>query len=392
MELYVLDDTLRRMAVVDDYISLVWTERFKDTGDFKTTLHTTQAKVDLFKPNTMVITNDSYRVMVVENVEEVVDTEGHTLLNVSGKSLEKILMDRAAIKSMASGARVPWVITDTPANVARIVFETICVDHTANPGDFIPFMEEGSIFPADGILEPSNVITYTVPSKSVYEVIKEICDIYELGFRLVRNPESGLLSFNIYSGSKLTASQSSRPAVVFSKNLDNLTNTKDFTSVENQKNTAYVVHPDQQLMVYNLGESDSTTIWFARKVMVVDASELTSTGATLLAEMQQMGEAALAEQRGLKAFDGEINPVNGYRYGRDYNLGDLVEQRSTSSGITNEMRVTEQILSSDAQGDKSYPTITMSLSITPGSWLSWDPNEVWLDYEGRPSEVWANQI
>ncbi len=50
-------------------------------------------------------------------------------------------------------------------------------------------------------------------------------------------------------------------------------------------------------------------------------------------------------------------------------------------GIVNQVRVTEQIFSQDATGEKAYPTLASRLVITPGVWGAWDANEDWADVD-----------
>jgi hypothetical protein len=96
----------------------------------------------------------------------------------------------------------------------------------------------------------------------------------------------------------------------------------------------------------------------------------------LLAALQQEGLQALAVQRNVYSFDGTLPPQNAYIYGVDYNLGDVVEER-TEDNFKNQMVVTEQIFSSDDTGDKSYPTLSILQTITPGTWLAEPVSEVW---------------
>jgi hypothetical protein len=98
----------------------------------------------------------------------------------------------------------------------------------------------------------------------------------------------------------------------------------------------------------------------------------------LLAALQQEGLQALASQREVYSFDGTLPPENAYIYGVDYNLGDIVEER-TEDGFKNQMIVVEQIFSSDNTGDKSFPTLAILQTITPGTWLAEPVSEVWDD-------------
>jgi hypothetical protein len=67
----------------------------------------------------------------------------------------------------------------------------------------------------------------------------------------------------------------------------------------------------------------------------------------------------------------------------------MVEQRNTD-GVTNKMRVTEQIFVNDKEGERSYPTLSLFQFINTGSWLSWEQNQVWADLENNPT-TWAQQ-
>jgi hypothetical protein len=86
-------------------------------------------------------------------------------------------------------------------------------------------------------------------------------------------------------------------------------------------------------------------------------------------------------------FDGEVNQYQGYIYGEDYGLGDLVEMRNRD-GVVTYKRVTEQIFVSDANGDRAYPTLAMDEFSGGVTWLSWSNKEdTWSDFI---DEVWAD--
>ena len=464
MELYILDSLLRRTAVIDRFESMIWTERYSAWGDFELVIFSTLESRTLLKAGTRLAMSESYRVMTCEFVENAIDSEGRQLLTVKGRSLEAILDDRTARNTFADLATTPkWVLTGTPGAIARQIFNEICRTNVNFADDEIPFLQSGSIFPASNIPEPADVITIELSLSSVYTAIKELCDSYDLGFRLVRNFDESELFFDIYSGSDRTTLQNVLAPVVFSPSLDNLTNTSEITSISEYKNVAYVFHTVGVQIV----TADVVSVeveGFERRVMHVDATDIeipergyslaqsqndainaalnlvgitdtekaamnnlrdkkrltpaqvtaTSTvGWGLISAAQrteilnardvsvaynatenayvnpllvQRGKEELAKNRSLSAFDGELSQHSNYKYNTGYNLGDLVEMRNTD-GVTNQMRVTEQIFVSDSEGERSYPTLTIDLFITPGSWFAWDFNQVWADADGTWSEA-----
>ena len=380
MELYILDSLLRRETVVDKFESLIWTERFSTAGDFELVMQSTASSRKLFKSGVKVAVNESYRVMSVESVEDVTDAEGRALLNIKGPSLEMILDDRVAKNVFADTFNTPtWDMTGTPAAIARKIFTDVCVTGVLNVGDKIPFIQPGTIFPADTIAESAISISIELELKTVYAAIKDLCDMYDMGFRLIRNFDTSQLYFNIYMGSDRTTRQSNLAAVVFSPELDNLQNTTELTTSELYKNVAYVFSPVGYTTVYPLG-IDPSTMGLERRVLLVNADDINDPDPpTALALMIQRGNEELSKHRTFTAFDGELNQnFSSYKYGVDYQLGDLVEMRNID-GMSNNMQVTEQIFVCDKDGERSYPTLAINQFFLPGTWVSWDTNQVWID-------------
>lgn len=391
MELYTLDPLFRRQEVVDVFKSCIWTERYKAMGDFELEIVSTVDNRNRLQVGTMLAMNESFRVMVIESVEDDDSTEGERILSVKGRSLERILTKRAAMAALVDLTTTPsWTITDTPANVMRKVFHDICVTGILSAQDIIPFIVEGSFMPTNTIVEPIDPIVVEITPTDVYSVLVQIADVWQLGFRLLRHYDTSQIYWDVYTGSDRTSSQTALPAVIFTPELDNLQNTKEFISIEAATNVAYVFSPAGFQMVYPIGVDDDVD-GFDRNVLIVQADDVTvdayPTPELVTAALLQRGNDALSQATTVQSLDGEISQNSQFQYGRDYNLGDVVEERG-EDGVTNNMRVTEQIFVSDEEGERSYPTLTLNTFISTGSWLSWLPNKVWAD---MTTEVWGDQ-
>lgn len=385
MEVYILDDLLRRTAVIDQFNSMIWTERWQDKGDFELVVNSSPAMRSLLKPGKQIAITESDRVMEIEYLEDAHDDEGRKILKATGPSLEHILENRVATDGMAGfGAETGWMISGTPGNVARYIFNQICVVGILSTSDIIPFYQAGSLYPPGSISENATTFAMEVPINSVFGAVKELCEQYELGFRLVRNFDLSQLYFDIYSGDNRTTQQSSLPPVIFSPELENMKNTTEVNSIAEYKNVCYVFGKNGSEIVY-ADNTTATTSGFARRVMYVDANDVTEpAGANLTSILRNKGLDALAKQRPITAFDGEIDQYSKYKYKLHYYLGDLVEMRN-ADGATNQMRVTEQIFVCDGEGDRSYPTLAVESYIMPGTWSSWG-NDAWT---GGGEEFWA---
>lgn len=389
MEIYILDSLNRRVRVIDKFNSCIWTERMRDKGDFQLVMNSNRDNKTLFPVGTRLAMNQSFRLMTVETVKDEVDSEGRKILTITGPSLEDILDDRAAFGVLDDLTTVPkWTLTGTPTVIARKIFHDICVTGILDPGDVIANVVEDTFFPDDTVAEPADDITVEIDPTTVFQAIKQIAEMYLFGFRLVWSPYMTHLYWSVYTGVDRTSSQDSYPAVIFSAELDNLENTTELSTIQPYKNVAYVFSPVGFEMVYGTDIPEDIES-FERRVLVINATDIKDEDpAVASAQMIQRGKEALVNARAVALFDGEISQRSAYLYGRDYNLGDLVEKRN-SDGFITKVQITEQIMVSDGEGERSYPTLTPNDFITPGSWLGWDFNQEWIDM--GPTEYWADQ-
>lgn len=390
MEVYILDELFRRVDVVDKFQSLIWTDRMRSWGDFEIVLPSNNANKNRFVKGTHIAMNESFRLAMVETIEDRTDAEGRATLKVKGRGMEAHLDGRLARGALTNLVTEPkWIITGTPGDLARKIFHDICVLGTLDAGDIMPFIVEGTILPADTIAEPADTITYEIEPQSVYLSIQTLCVQYNMGFHIIRNADTSQLYFDIFMGSDRTTDQTLLPAVVFSPDLDNLKNTAELTTSALYKNVAYVLSPVGHEVVYADGV-DPTVAGFERSVLTVIADDITDVSAPVAsAKMIQRGLQELSKYRILSAFDGEISESSQYQPNRDYYMGDLIELRN-SSGATDIMQVTEQIYVSDEQGERRFPTLTLYDFVTPGDWAALPTDQVWDDLD--PALDWIDWI
>ena len=390
MEVYILDSLLRRVEVIDRFESLIWTERWSGLGDFEMIIRSTFQSRTLLQTDTMLAHSHSLYIMKIETVENDTSEDGLKTLKVKGRSLEKLLEDRVARPSTANLSVTPtWDLVGPPATLMRQIFHDICVTGILSEFDVIPFIVEARhpSLPADNIAEPLDPIALKLDPMSVYNALSNIGNTWLLGFRMLRNYDQSQLYFDVYAGVDRTSGQSTYAPVIFTPELDNLQNTTELKTVEDFKNVAYVFSPVGFLEVTSAGV-DPEVEGFERRVLIVQADDITSgTSEEITSALTQRGAEALSEHRAFQAFDGEISQSSQYIYGMHYYLGDLVELRN-EDGVTNKMRVTEQIFVSDKEGERMYPTLALNIFINTGSWLSWESNKRWIDYDTDYDTVW----
>lgn len=389
-EIYVLDSLWRRQYVLDQFFSLIWTERWQDAGDFTLYIASTPYTRGILVEDTYLAHNKSQRVMRIESVEDDATGDGARTLIVTGTSYEGILNSRVAKESVDDLTTSPqWVITAAPADIARTLYTSICVTGVLSTSDILTGVSTDVWPTVSGIPEPPDSVTLSFDPQTLFSaLVTNVCVPYDLGFRFVRNDNNATIYFNIYTGDDRTINQDALPAVIFSPALDNLQNTKELTTISDAKNVAYVFSPAGFEMVYASGVDPTAVTALNRRVLVVDGSSVTSDNPDISGALITLGQQALALAKVQQSFDGEISINSQYVYGRDYFLGDLITIVN-DDGIGNDMRVTEQIFNSDnSTGESSYPTLSVSSYITSGSWLSWTEQKIWDDFESDPT-TWS---
>lgn len=394
MEVYTLDSLLRRRVAHDDFESLIWTERWNDLGDFKLVTKSTLSHRSEFYPGTLLAINNSLRVMVVEETEDTYQ-DGKHVMTIEGRSLEKILADRAAMQTLNDTSDDPvWQLPGTPLEVAEGMFDYICRDTpfppALDPGDAIPFLQPGDLLTPGNIPAPTGQIWWEQRPAPLLTAMIDICKAYDFGFRLLRNFDTSELYFEVYTGNDRTTQQSSLTPVIFSPHLDNLDGISEYSSIRDVRNVAYVYSVHGVRTVYAPGY-DSSVSGFDRKVLPVDAGLSSSNPpANVQDALEQIGQEELARHNSKRLIDGQITKNTKYVYGVDYDVGDLVELRN-QDGITSYKRVTEQIFVFDERGERSYPTFSQGITTENNDWLSLSGDDTtWADYDADTDTHWED--
>lgn len=392
MELYILDEEYKRDVVVEDYESLIWTERFASPGDFELIAPLDSRIANSIPLGAMLRVNESDRIMIAETSERSTDEEGRRIRKLTGRSIEAtILESRPAMPVFApiSSGFTKWVVNTSPRQAVKEVWYRN-FNSGLEPGDLIPELssmwDEPPPQPLGDIPWVDDTYEFELDSDSMLETITRICNTFDMGYRIIFNETSQKFHFTLYTGFDRTTGQTNNPAVVFSREMENLNSSTELESIANFRNVAYVWAQNGIAVVSGNG-FDSSVSGLNRKVIRVMADDLDlPAGAALDSAMQRRGLEALGLHRTYSGFDGEIREYHGYIYGQDYFLGDLVELRG-ERGWSSHVRVTEQIFVNDARGFRKYPTLTTDLSISPDTWLGWSPTVEWIDVDEYWSDV-----
>jgi hypothetical protein len=398
MEIYILDTLLRPIDVVDEFVSMIWTERFAEKGDFELVILSTSANNKRFVFDALITINESKRVMKVETIETVIDAEKGYVLKVKGFDLVSALEGRTALRIDGATIYPYWSLTGwTPGELMRLFFKMICVDGVLSADDIIPFIQDGeTLYAPDTIVEPADEISYVQKPESLYLAIKTLGDAYDLGFRMYKDPNASKLYFDVYAGSDRTSAQTVLPPVIFSSDMTNLQNTSEFSDNTKHYNAIRVMYVHKDAFDNDVADSVIVTSPdlllsnnnLERKVKILLVTSIPDDVVDIPAFLTQAGTDELMRSRPTGVFDGEIDKNSNFVYERDYFLGDLVEVRG-DNGSAGYMRVVEQIMKEDATGQSSFPSLITNTFINSGTWRSWKYDVEWSAMGS--GEYWENQ-
>lgn len=350
MELYTLSPTTNlRENLIETFDSFIWTERYSSLGDVQLVVEPSIKNITTLIPGTILGTNVSDIIMIIDSVERSEDSDGKNVLKINGSSFESVLDNRLAKKQYSGySTNVVWKITGTPGNIIKTMFDWVCINPAGlDVKDNIPNMTSENLSTIATSYEVS------IEPGTLYQRIKEVADDFGLGFRIL-NTVGGSKKFQIYEG----VDRSGAGGVAFSEELDNLSSTSLYTSSHGHKNVAYVVGANGYVIVDRLGNLNPTISGLDRSVLYVDATDIDDpAGTTLTNLLKARGKQELAYYKKISLFDGQIDPDGIFKYKIDYDLGDLVAFKGDDN-VKQSMMVTEYIYTYDSNGYRAYPTLS----------------------------------
>lgn len=227
MDLWVLDENLDAVNILDTYKSLIWTDRFYEYGDFEITMPMNMTILDTVKQDRYLWRKDSEHVMIIEKILIEEDAEDGDVLTITGRSLESIL-DR----------RVIWGLKNLSGNLQNGIEELLndcIIDPSKLERKIDNFIFEETADPSITAL----TIEAQYTGDNLYDVVKALCEERGVGFRVRLNDQKQFV-FSLYSGADRSYDQFANPSVIFSPKFDNITDASYMESKSSFKNVTLV--------------------------------------------------------------------------------------------------------------------------------------------------------
>lgn len=361
MEMVTLDSQFRPARVVENYESLLWTERYSKSGDFELKTQDISETMELLPRESCVSLRNTTVPMMVENHLLEKSITGAPLLTVTGRSYEACAIERrGSVKELnETGARPVWMMpaekeSDAAYKVIRVVIgdtarykDDVMVLDVINPAvttkDAIPTVD--LILPAD--YETGETNSYEIKAQNLYNTVIELIEANHRGIKSIRplNFPGGKIGIEIYNGADV------RDTVLFDVRGNQFVDAKYLLSAQGSANVGYVYGSNGAQQVLKTAGPEPEGM--ERRVLVLDESgdETLSTPEARhsrgLIELYQNNVTAL--------FDGQISDQMAAGYNEKYFMGDILRLVG-EYGLSQDVRVAEFIRSSDREGEKAYPT------------------------------------
>ena len=347
MDIFVLNQNFETIDIIDNYESLIWTDRYSAYGDFELYIPMQVSLLESLKKDNYLYINDSEHVMIIEDFEITTDAEVGSRLTVTGRSLESILERRivwgqktysgtvhAIIKSMITDAIISPEISSR--KIDNFVFQDSS-DESVN-GESIDLQFTGD---------------------NLYEAVSLLCQLVGAGFRITLDANNNFV-FSLYSGEDRSYAQDANPYVVFSPSFENIIDSNYVETNSNYRNVTLVGGEGEGSDRKTVTVGDASGL--SRREVFTDARDISSTTqeGTLTTEqynnqLTERGNEKLSEHVVSTAFEGRAEATRMFRYGEDFFMGDIV-QIANEFGMESRAHITEIIRSQSESGLEIYPT------------------------------------
>jgi len=390
LDLYTMNENFIPDKVVDEFSSVVWTERYSAAGEVQLVVPAFPEYIEMLQEGTYLGMAGTREVMELQTQSidsGVLTVIGRTLLSFLDQRIHwvKTTDSDQPIGDLTITAKLGELIADrvtkmviTPANFSpnTAPWSNLNLDWER---DKIPRLELGDVD------HSGTDQRWTVPVGPLYTVLAELAAKDGLGMSLYLESADAVLGYVLkfitYRGIDRTSTQTVVPLIRLTPDLETMSDLKEVRSIDGYKNVVYVVYNKALSMHYE--DPANIPEGLARRVMVTDAEgeplgrKVTGTGylggnyyggsytyitapgpLEIAAFREQNAKDALANHNYIRALDGQVSQQNEYKFGTDYGMGDIIELEGLT-GTINKARITEYIRSQDNTGVREYPTLSV---------------------------------
>ena len=312
----VLDENYKLSAVIDNYKSVIWSERFYENGDFEIycpnntyNYAALYVPADMYTPRFILRDDDHSKIGIITNIQYTYSPDDGDMIICKGYTDDYFLHYRIVYEQSTYVGNYEYVVRHMVKN-ALIESESSITERE---------MSNFRLGSAAGI---TDFVRIQLQGDYLDEAISKLSKDYGNGYYISFNPDNLYFTFNLLK-------PTTRPNVIFSTGLDNLLSSE--YNVGSIPNTVYAIGEgtgaDKYVGVYNVG---SVRSGINRKEHFVNAEKVSSNADSFNALTYEnllrdkAYEGFWEKYKSHETLQSSIAP-NSYVLGVDYWLGDVVK-------------------------------------------------------------------
>lgn len=358
---YILNTNREKIALIDDFSSVIWRETYYNVGDFEIYAPATDKNRQFLILDNYVMREERETVGIIENIEISFDINTGYMITATGRFAKSIL-DRRIIYKLSGNTITPIVSTgNVEAAVRNLVAN--CLISSADAARNVSFIELGQLNNLPAVIETQtgNAGDTQTSYQGLFEYTEELLKTYHYGAKIILDKTTKKLQYVVFAGENHGIG--SNNPFTFSQEFDTLLKSDYLIDKTSLKTIALCG-----------GEGEGTARKFVlvggnesglnRREVYVDGSSNSQTyqdendqsqtydDATYLLMLETTATAELKTLQTTESFDGDLDISNSYLiYGQDYDVGDVVAVEDNNLQLYKNCRIAEV---TEVQDDGGY--------------------------------------
>lgn len=345
-DVLVYDNNWELQTIVDNYESLVWTDKAKECGDFELYMYYDRDLWKVIKLGTFLRIKDSEHTMMV-NKRDLKDTfEDAPRMIFTGKSMEYITSRRVVYKQTD--------ITAAPGDIVNKLLDENCIDgpylqqfapDPTNPDNkyrgITGLYRDGSNWRQElGAVQ----ISKQYLGQNIYEAVSDLVKTYSspMCYIFVHHTGDNKWRWRLGTGVDRSWNQGTNDWVTFSSDFNNLKSSEFTQDNEKYANAFYITGADpgdgkpRVTMPIERTVDDTPQGGFisgtkriekwidGSSVKLKDENNKDIPFRIYVNELLSYGHSSMREYVTETSFTGDVDPSVQWVYARDYHIGDIV--------------------------------------------------------------------
>lgn len=311
--IFVYDKNLNLLGIIDEFISLQWTRKYFEAGEFELVVTPDENNISLLTNKDNILIRNNYTESAIIETYDIEDNSYEVELTVNGRFLSSVF-DRRILKKTINFSGESINGMKTLINNATTICDNFEMETTQSVSKNIAFQ-----------------CTY----KNLYEYLVKVSKYSLVGFRLVPNIENKVYIFETYEGKDRSSLQSENERFAFSDDQANIDKASMIYSSKTEYNYALVGGPGEgNDRVLKIVKKGNPTGFDLREVFVDSKNQQDNTD--IENQLISDGESALTDE----TFNFEAT-VNSDYYKDKWDLGDIVDLKKEEWGIVVQQRIIE---------------------------------------------------